>query len=291
MVDPNLLPVMIQLYDTSILLKNLNQGISFRPQGRGMVIISKGHLKLNLNEKTEICRERDILLLAPQNIYTLLELSENPEIFILSFSPEVFHKYVSLDFSRLNSFRLVQQKAREKDFVVSLDKMEFEHLLKWIHQLDYYINSNPKTEYTDDILVGLASLAGFVLTDKLARQKHTSESVNPRKEQIALSFIKLAEEYFIEEKNLKFYADYLHISVKYLSNCVKEITGLPPTKFLANFQVNKAKILLLNTEDSIEEISEKLRFTDRYAFGKFFKKHTDFTPAKFRKQYMDIDTI
>ena len=90
---------------------------------------------------------------------------------------------------------------------------------------------------------------------------------------------------------LKFYADKLLISSKYLSNTVREITNQPPSKFITEALLNNAKILLLNSDNSIKEISNELDFSDQYAFGKFFKKHTGLSPSNFKKTNKLVDTI
>ncbi|MCB4235521.1 helix-turn-helix domain-containing protein [Kaistella anthropi] len=88
--------------------------------------------------------------------------------------------------------------------------------------------------------------------------------------------------HFKNEKELKFYADKLYITVKYLSNTVREITKVPPTYFITDSIINEAKINLLDNNTSIKEIANQLGFADQYTFGKFFKKHTGLSPKHYR---------
>jgi AraC-like DNA-binding protein len=44
-----------------------------------------------------------------------------------------------------------------------------------------------------------------------------------------------------------------------------------------------ASRLLREPELSIQEIAEKLSFSDQSSFGKFFKKHTGISPLKYRQ--------
>mgnify|MGYP006383480895 FL=1 len=114
---------------------------------------------------------------------------------------------------------------------------------------------------------------------------------NSRKESITMKFLQLVSINFMKEKELKFYADKLLISSKYLSNTVREITNQPPSKFITEALLNNAKILLLNSDNSIKEISNELDFSDQYAFGKFFKKHTGLSPSNFKKTNKLVDAI
>ena len=114
---------------------------------------------------------------------------------------------------------------------------------------------------------------------------------NTRKEEIAMRFIELASLHYKEEKELQFYADQLSISIKYLSNAVRSITHVPPTQFLAASLMDEAKLLLLNSNLAIRAISDRLGFSDQYAFGKFFKKHTGLSPRNFKQQNILVSTI
>ena len=45
-----------------------------------------------------------------------------------------------------------------------------------------------------------------------------------------------------------------------------------------------AKAMLASSNEMLESIAEKLRFSDASQFIKFFKKHTGETPNEYRKQ-------
>lgn len=50
------------------------------------------------------------------------------------------------------------------------------------------------------------------------------------------------------------------------------------TKFL------RAKALLKNSDLSIKEISDTLKFSDQSAFGKFFKRNAGINPTQYRAE-------
>lgn len=66
---------------------------------------------------------------------------------------------------------------------------------------------------------------------------------------------------------------------------------MPPSKIIGEALLNNAKILLLNSDKSIKEIANEMSFSDQYAFGKFFKKHTGLSPSKFKKTNKLVDAI
>ena len=77
-------------------------------------------------------------------------------------------------------------------------------------------------------------------------------------------------------------ADALFISHKHLTDTLQQETGHHPCHFYDDKIIEKAKDLLLNTEQSVSEIA-KLFTYDPSNFSKFFKKFTGQTPGQFRK--------
>jgi len=78
-------------------------------------------------------------------------------------------------------------------------------------------------------------------------------------------------------------ADTLFISHKHLTDALQQETGHHPCHFYDDKIIEKAKDLLLNTEQSVSEIAKLLTY-DPSNFSKFFKKFTGQTPGQFRKE-------
>ena len=78
-------------------------------------------------------------------------------------------------------------------------------------------------------------------------------------------------------------ADTLFISHKHLTDTLQQETGHHPCHFYDDKIIEKAKDLLLNTEQSVSEIAKLLTY-DPSNFSKFFKKFTGQTPGQFRKE-------
>ncbi|MDO3694868.1 helix-turn-helix domain-containing protein [Wenyingzhuangia sp. chi5] len=104
-----------------------------------------------------------------------------------------------------------------------------------------------------------------------------------RYEEITSNF----EEMILQEdesyKSIVSYAKLLGITPLYLSECVKKTTGLSAKKVLTNYQILKAKSLLVQTTNSIDEIAHVMGFKETTNFIKFFKKDQQITPLAYRK--------
>ncbi|MBO5415809.1 MAG: helix-turn-helix transcriptional regulator [Clostridia bacterium] len=79
-------------------------------------------------------------------------------------------------------------------------------------------------------------------------------------------------------------ANAVNISVSYMNKRFKAEMGITPMKHLTNHRIQRAKILLENTELSIAEISNSVGFSDPNYFCLVFKKHCNgLSPSAYRK--------
>lgn len=80
-------------------------------------------------------------------------------------------------------------------------------------------------------------------------------------------------------------ADQLSYHPNYLSKVLKREKGVTFTDMANEEKLKQAKYMLLTTEYSVAEISEKLMYNNVQNFIRFFKNHVSFTPAAFRKEH------
>ncbi|WP_298502503.1 AraC family transcriptional regulator [uncultured Maribacter sp.] len=81
-------------------------------------------------------------------------------------------------------------------------------------------------------------------------------------------------------------AKYCNLNVDYFSRIFKEKFGVRPNSYIQLRRVERAQFLLLTTQDSLKEISEKVGLGNMSYFSRTFKKITGNTPANFRKQQL-----
>lgn len=80
-------------------------------------------------------------------------------------------------------------------------------------------------------------------------------------------------------------ADKLNYHPNYLSKVLKREKGVTFTDIANEEKLKQAKYMLLTTEYSVGEISEKLQYNNVQNFIRFFKNHVGETPAAFRKEH------
>lgn len=86
-------------------------------------------------------------------------------------------------------------------------------------------------------------------------------------------------------------ADHFYMSKSYLSRIFKEITGYTVNEYINVNRIVQARVLLAETPLSITEISEQLGYESITYFEKIFRKHTETSPLKYRKQFSKSITL
>lgn len=83
--------------------------------------------------------------------------------------------------------------------------------------------------------------------------------------------------------SLKKMAEELNISEDTATRSFKSEYSMTPYQFYQNVRIDIAKSLLANSDISIEDIAQRLNYTDRNYFSLVFKKSTGTSPAKYRR--------
>lgn len=96
------------------------------------------------------------------------------------------------------------------------------------------------------------------------------------------SFFRLLHEHFRTNRDARFYADRLCISVKHLSRIVARETGHAPSFWMADFTVREAMTLLKSTTLTITQLSEELNFANSSFFARYFKRQAGVSPQQYR---------
>jgi len=96
-----------------------------------------------------------------------------------------------------------------------------------------------------------------------------------------MQLMQLIDIHYTHERGVRFYADKLCLSPKYLTSLVKSVSGSTVQQLVFKAITKKAIFLINNTDKSIKEISDYLNFPNASAFGTFFKKLVGMSPVNY----------
>lgn len=83
--------------------------------------------------------------------------------------------------------------------------------------------------------------------------------------------------------SVEYFSNKMHLSSSYFSDLLKKETGLNAKERINTFTIEKAKIRLLSSTDTVSEIAYELGFNYPHYFSRLFKSKTGKTPNEFRQ--------
>ncbi len=86
--------------------------------------------------------------------------------------------------------------------------------------------------------------------------------------------------------------DCCHLSKYYFIHLFKQVSGISPYQYIMNYRIHSAKSLLINSNDSIDQIAHAVGFKSYNNFLNQFKKFTGTTPNLFRQstRYLSLSS-
>ena len=166
--------------------------------------------------------------------------------------------------SLLSAFKLEHQIVfRQTDTRTFLE--EIQHACK---------TSKDATEYEQ-----APSLAFFKTVQFLDEKKTVAYKTTEQIEQIRL-YIAC---HIMENVKLSDIANHFYISEEHLIRLFKKNYDITPHQYILQSKLRLAMIMLRTTKDSVEQISNRLNFSDARHFSAQFKKHIGIRPLTYRK--------
>ncbi len=162
---------------------------------------------------------------------------------------------------------------------IQLNDAEFKDVNNLINhiKIEYF-------EIKDVFQMGIIRSALHILITKLFRIKVQKEKIDFQRKYIKgfIEVQKLMEANITKTKKVKDYAQWMGMSTKTLNNIIRNAVHKSAKEFVDEICIRQIKRLLKNTELSIKEIAYQSGFEEITNFYKYFSRHTDTTPEKFR---------
>lgn len=95
-------------------------------------------------------------------------------------------------------------------------------------------------------------------------------------------FYSLVAKHYKTAREVKFYAQMLHITTDYLYKITTRTICSKPKEIINQFVVAEMKYMLADTELSLTDIAEELHFEDSSYMCRFFRRLTGMSPMEFR---------
>lgn len=134
----------------------------------------------------------------------------------------------------------------------------------------------------EKLISSLTDSLTSLIASSILKSQQVSHVIGGQKYNTVIRFKKLVAEKYNELKQVKDYAELLHLSPLYLNEITKEITGFPASYWISQEIILEAKRMLYYTTLDVKQIAYALGYEDHAYFSRFFKKHVGMTALTFR---------
>ena len=239
-----------------------------------VLIYDKGWARVSINMKEYMVKAPAVLTILPDTTYQYHEHSDDLEYKALVYS-KTFTDNMFLNTDRMHPIRTsildnALQEGWESVYVYNM-------YVKMLLDLMRMGQTAYKLEAAKHLT--LAVFYGFSNTKHTLIDTHTG-----RKDELYTSFTALVHRHFRTSRDVSFYADKLCVTVKYLSQVVKDKSGKPALDFIEEYVITECKALLSSTTMTIQQIADALHFPSQSVFGKYFKRVTGISPREYRNR-------
>jgi len=250
----------------------------FRPDFYGLILCVQGWMDLTVNNQLVHIDLYHFFAGGPNMILQRSDQSEDCKTSAIYFTKSFLLKN-HVNVHQLDAFDFLSHKFQPS---IPLSKKDAEPLIKL-----YDILKDKRAAIDEPYHLEIIRSLFFAYVYEAALLYQQKGNVMPeqysRQIDIGYKFRQLLTEYCTREHHLKFYADALFISEKYLIHAIKRSTGKTPGMLIDQAIIGEARIRLKDRRPTMAMIAEELHFSDQASFSRFFKKHTGQTPSAFSR--------
>ena len=245
-----------------------------------LLLITEDSGTYNLNFKDYRYKKGTLFTVRKDNVHKFYKSKAKGVLIIFTENFIVNHAN-KLEASKI--FLLFNEMLASPKF--QLNTMEFQEIITLINLIkkEYF---DVRDDFSSNIVRNLVQ----VLITNLFRIKSKNNLVFNKNKYLTmfLAFQELVEKHCFENKKVAFYAKQMAVTTKTLSNVTQSIIHKSAKGFIDDIVIIQSKRLIINSEDSLTEISYQVGFDEPTNFFKYFRKHVGVSPNQFRASCQTI---
>ena len=133
-------------------------------------------------------------------------------------------------------------------------------------------------------IVQLITRAFFLGLGYFLHEKDKADEGDSRQVKLTSEFLKLVEANYREHRDLKYYAERMGLTPKYISTVVKASSERSAMEWIERYVTLDAIAQLTSTDRSIKYIAYDLNFPSLSFFGKYFTRVIGLSPSAYRAE-------
>lgn len=224
-----------------------------------------------------------LMFTAPDQVITLNRAHKvgEAEGWLLYFHPDLIRN-TSLG-SRIDDYTFFSYEVHEALHLSEQEEQIFNNCIQMIQaEIDERIDNHSQQVLVSNIEL-LLNYSNRFYERQFNTRTATHKDVVTKVEHLLKDYYKSGKLVQFGAPSIQYLAEQCHVSQHYLSDLLKKETGRTAKDHINDFLVDKAKNMLLGSEDSISSIAYDLGFNYPHYFSRLFKTKTGMTPQEYRE--------
>lgn len=238
-------------------------------------VIHQGCIDIEYDGYPFTLSAHDIAVTHPQHVVVGKKVSDNFNASVFIVSRELLKAASDLSvakdrffYERMPHFKLTDEQ--HKEFLIIMETMRI-----FLRRL--------KDMPLEMFHTGILHLLIFII-----RSFYSDESPVEKMENgdISRQLFEALSKHYTDHHDVNFYANLFCLTPKHFSTLVKQETGQSASHWIQQYLISVAKMMIRTDHSAtMEEISDKLGFTEISAFSRFFRRHTGMSPSQYRQLF------
>lgn len=249
----------------------INVSFPFKINFTMFILCLRGRMRVNISLKELEISANDALICFSGSIGQCQEITPDCKLIFVAFTVPVGGK--------IASFSCVSLLRKQCVLHLSADEMQetlfiYSQMRKKMAQQGYEFVRNALLGYMQVLLCN-------VCHNVLQMSYKSPEQPEERSHVIFDRFIELVQQHYVQEREIRYYAELMCMTPKYLSRVVYQASGRYAGEWIRDYVILEAKALLKSGLYNVQQVSIRLNFTSASFFGKYFKKAVGCSPRKY----------
>lgn len=245
----------------------------------------EGSVQLEVDNRKCLLQTGDLLLGQPGSIIQHTMITPNNKISLVGFSSSFLQQTVKIGKevwdTTVHIYNNPVKPADEENSNLKLFKAYKEIILIKINDEPHCYNKEVIHHLFTALfcdLMGVLSKNSY----QLPKESKIQENEVRQADYILYRFMELLSQDDGSHRFVKYYADMLCYSSKYLSTCIKAACGRTALDLINENVIERIKYRLMHSDKSIKELAIEFDFPNSSFFGKYVKAKLGVSPASYR---------
>lgn len=239
-----------------------------------ITVCHQGTVELEYDSFPHVFTEYGIVVICPNHTLNFKSVSEDYNATIIAISPSFFSRmFVSHDIKANLEFQRCPH--------IQLTENQYGGLLQAISLLKTIEHLEPK-KGADSLLVNYMNIVLQMIVSFRMSNGIGTEPVSTDRRTF-VEFYNALTLYYRKSREVRFYAEKLHLTPKYFGMLIRRETGRGAIDWISHYVVSQAKQMIRYRNDlTIQIIGQELGFPDQATFSRYFKNVEGISPSEFR---------